>query len=168
MVVKDAKEAAKESGDPLCCFDRAASASSPAEIAAPVAFKCCLNMMIQLLGKNSSIQRKGGLFWSSQDTTFLSEILRLIAKVLPCGVADVEELALKGLDALPDMASAPTPLPKVFSSCVSAWLCNNQHSPCLQVLKAMQAVQLIKGKELNFVRRRRWSAAGSVFHDSRL
>jgi hypothetical protein len=168
VVLKDAKEAAKESGDPLCCFDRAASASSPAEIAAPVAFKCCLNMMIQLLGKNSSIQRKGGLFWSSQDTTFLSEILRLFAKVLPCGVADVEELALKGLDALPDMASAPTPLPKVFSSCVSVWLCNHQHSPCLQVLKAMQADQLIKGEELNFVRRRRWFAAGTVFHDSRL
>jgi hypothetical protein len=70
-------------------------------------------MMIFILSKNLSIQRKGGLYWTSQDTTFLSEILRFFAKVLTYDVSELDLLALKGLASLPDTANAPSPIPKV-------------------------------------------------------
>ena len=164
-VVKDTKEVAKESGDPLCCFEKAACIVPQVEIAAPVAFKCCLNMMILLLSKNSSIQRKGGLFWSSQDTTFLSEILRFFAKVLPCGVNDLEELSSRGLDSLPDMASAPTPLPKVSSK-----LFQRVMDYVLSVFsgsKSHASRSADQGRRVEF-RASQKVVCRSVFHDSQL
>jgi hypothetical protein len=113
-VVKVSKEMLKAPGDPLCCFDKACGTSPQVEITRPVVMMCCLNMMILILSKNVNIQRKGGLYWTSQDTTFLSEILRFFAKVLTFEVADLEALALKGLLSLPDTINAPSPIPKVY------------------------------------------------------
>jgi hypothetical protein len=122
-VAKGAKEIIKAAGDPLCCFDRPARSISQVEISSPVAMKCCLDMMILILSKNLSIQRKGGLYWTSQDTTFLSEILRFFVKVLSHEVAELDMLALKGLAVLPDTTNAPSPIPKV---CVMSSRCSRQ------------------------------------------
>jgi hypothetical protein len=113
VALKGTKETIKSSGDPLSCFDKASCSSVQLEISTPVALKSCLNMMIFILSKNLSIQRKGGLYWTSQDTTFLSEILRFFAKVLTYDVSELDLLALKGLASLPDTANAPSPIPKV-------------------------------------------------------
>jgi hypothetical protein len=113
-VVKGAKDIIKAAGDPLCCFDKPACSAPQVEISSPVTMKCCLDMMILILNKNLSIQRKGGLYWTSQDTTFLSEILRFFVKVLSYEVGELDALALKGLAVLPDTTNAPSPIPKVY------------------------------------------------------
>jgi hypothetical protein len=114
--VKCAKDAVKSSpGDPLCCFDQAPCSALQGQVSTPVVMKCCLNMMTSILNKNLCIQRKGGLYWTTSDTPFLSEILRFFAKVLHHEVPELDQLALRGLSYLPDTVTAPSPIPKASS-----------------------------------------------------